>query len=117
VWRDDWEIEDAIAWILRADEAAVIQPLRDRLGWQIASLDDLLAKFKEKDGQGRAKTDYLVYEEISSVVRDFAPCRERAHVLLNALTHAILGTPAGCTSLVVDSEKSTSTTAVIRVDP
>lgn len=117
VWRDNWEIEDAIAWILRADEAAVIQPLKDRLGWQIASVDDLLAKFKEKDGQGRAKTDYLAYEEISSVVRDTAPCRERARVLLNALTCAILGTPAGCTSLVVDSEKSTSTTAVIRVEP
>lgn len=117
VWRDTWEMEDAIAWILKADGAAVIQPLKDRLGWQVTSVDDLLAKFKVKEGQGRAKTDYLAYEEIAGVIRDTPLCRERARVLLNALTSAVLGTPEGCTMLVVDSAKSTSTTGVIRVEP
>lgn len=116
VWRDKWEIEDAVAWILRADEASVIQPLRDRLGWQIASVDDLLARFKEKDGQGRAKTDYLAYEEIASVIRDIAPCRERARVLFDALTRAILGEPEGCAALAIDQTSTTATT-VIRIQP
>jgi putative ATP-dependent endonuclease of OLD family len=117
VWRDGWEIEDAIAWILRADEAAVIEPLKQRLGWPIASVDDLLAHFKVKEGQGRAKTDYLAYEEITGVIRDTAPCRERARVLLDALTRAILGKPDGCAVLVVDTARSTATTKVIRVEP
>jgi hypothetical protein len=117
VWRDGWEIEDAIAWILRADEVAVIEPLKQRLGWPIASVDDLLAHFKVKEGQGRAKTDYLAYEEITGVIRDTAPCRERARVLLDALTRAILGKPDGCAVLVVDTARSTATTKVIRVEP
>lgn len=116
-WRDGWEIEDAVMWILRADEAAVIQPLNERLGWEVASVDDVLAKFKTKDGPGRAKTDYLAYEEIASVIRVSAPCRERARVLLDAMTRAILGKPDDCVALVVDKEKSTATTTVIRLEP
>jgi putative ATP-dependent endonuclease of OLD family len=116
-WRDGWEIEDAIVWILRADEAAVIEPLKERLGWAIASVDDVLARFKVKEGQGRAKTDYLAYEEIASVIRDVAPCRDRARVLLDTLTRAILGKPDGCSSLVVDAKRSTATTTVIRIEP
>lgn len=116
-WRDGWEIEDAIVWILRADEAAVIEPLKERLGWAIASLDDVLARFKIKEGQGRAKTDYLAYEEIASVIRDVDPCRDRARVLLDVLTRAILGKPNGCSSLVVDATRSTATTTVIRIEP
>ena len=116
-WRTEWEIEDAIMWILRADEAAIIQPLNERLDWQVSSVDDVLAKFKTKDGSGRAKTDYLAYEEIASVIRDIAPCRERTRLLLNAMTRAILGNPLGCAALVVDTEKSTATTTVIRLEP
>jgi hypothetical protein len=117
VWRDGWEIEDAIAWILKADEASVIEPLKERLGWPIASVDEVLARFKVKEGQGRAKTDYLAYEEIASVIRDVASCRERARVLLDAMTRAILGKPGGCAALVVDNAKSTATTTVIRIEP
>ncbi|MFT3695696.1 MAG: AAA family ATPase [Kofleriaceae bacterium] len=117
LWRDGWEIEDAIAWVLKADEAAVIQPLNERLGWSVSSVDDLLSRFKVKEGQGRAKTDYLAYEEIASVIRDTAPCRERARSLLDAVTRAILGKPDGCAALVVDKAKSTATTTVIRIEP
>lgn len=120
VWRDAWEMEDAIVWILRADEASVIEPLKQRLGPSfaaLASLDDLLARFKVKEGQGRLKTDYLAYEEIASVIRDTAPCRERARMLLDALTRAILGKPEGCATLVIDTAKSTAFTKVIRLEP
>jgi putative ATP-dependent endonuclease of the OLD family len=117
VWRVGWEIEDAIAWILRADEAAVIEPLKQRLGWPINSVDDLLALFKVKECQGRAKTDYLAYEEITGVIRDTVRCRERARALLDALTRAILGKPEGCAVLVGDTARSTATTKVIRVEP
>jgi hypothetical protein len=102
--------------ILRADEASVIQPLNERLSWQVASVDDVLAKFKTKDGPGRAKTDYLAYEEIASVIRESALCRERARLLLNAITRAILGAHEGCLGLVVDVLNSTETTTVIRLE-
>jgi putative ATP-dependent endonuclease of the OLD family len=117
IWRDGWEMEDAIAWILRADESAVVQPLKDRLGWPIASVDDLLALFKVKDGRGRAKTDYLAYEEIASVIRDTAKCRERARVLLDAITRAVMGTTTACAAVLVDSQRSTPTTTVLRIEP
>jgi hypothetical protein len=116
IWRKDWEIEDAVAWILRADEAAVVGPLKERLGWPINSVDDVLARFKEKDGGGRAKTDYLAYEEIAGVIRDTDACRERARLLLNAITRAVLGTHEGCAGLVKD-EKSTATSTVLRLEP
>ena len=117
VWRDGWEMEDAIVWILRGDESAVIQPINDRLDWKVASVDDVLARFKTKEGQGRAKTDYLAYEEIASIIRDVAPCRQRAREILDALTRAVLGKYQDCKMLVVDSKKSTSTTTVIRIQP
>jgi hypothetical protein len=116
-WRTGWEVEDAVMWILRADEAAVIPPLNNRLGWQVTSVDDVLAKFKTKIGPGRAKTDYLAYEEIASVIRDTPPCLDRARTLINVMTRAILGKHEGCAALVVDTEKSTGTTTVIRLEP
>lgn len=116
-WRDGWEIEDAVMWILRADEPAVVPCLNDRLQWSATSIDDVLAKFKTKDGPGRAKTDYLAYEEIAGVIRDSAACRERARALLNAITRAALGTHEGCAGLVKDEEKSTSSTTVLRLEP
>jgi hypothetical protein len=52
---------------LSANTVLVAQvPLKQRLGWPLASVDDLLAHFKVKEGQGRAKTDYLAYEEITA---------------------------------------------------
>lgn len=117
IWRKDWEIEDAVMWILRADEVAVVPLLKERLEWQISSVDDVLARFKEKEGSKRAKTDYLAYEEIASVIRGSAACRERAGVLLNAITRAALGTHEGCTGVVKDEEKSTATTTVLRLEP
>lgn len=116
-WRDGWEIEDAVMWILSADESAVLPPLNERLNWSVTSIADVLAKFKTKDGPGRAKTDYLAYEEIASVIRDSAACRERARLVLNAVTRATLGTYEGCTGLVKDEEKSTAATTVLRIEP
>ncbi len=116
-WRDGWEIEDAVMWILSADEAAVLPPLNERLNWNVTSVADVLAKFKTKDGQGRAKTDYLAYEEIASVIRESALCRERARLVLNAITRAALGTHEGCAGLVKDEERSTADTTILRIAP
>ncbi|MDX2054223.1 MAG: DUF2813 domain-containing protein [Polyangiaceae bacterium] len=116
-WREGWEIEDAVMWILSADEAAVLPPLNERLNWSASSVADVLAKFKTKDGPGRAKTDYLAYEEIAGVIRDSEACRERARLVLNAITRAALGSHAGCTGLVKDEEKSTAATTVLRIEP
>lgn len=116
IWRDGWEIEDAVVWILSADEAAVLPPLNEHLNWAVSSVADVLAKFKTKDGPGRPKTDYLAYEEIASVVRGSAACRARARIVLNAVTQAVLGSCEGCTALVKDEEKSTAVTTVLRIE-
>lgn len=116
-WRDGWEIEDAVMWILSADETAVLPSLNERLNWSATSVADVLEKFKTKDGPGRAKTDYLAYEEIASVIRDSAACRGRARFLLNVITRAALGTHEGCAGLVKDEEKSTTSTTVLRIAP
>jgi energy-coupling factor transporter ATP-binding protein EcfA2 len=116
-WRDGWEIEDAVVWILSADEAAVLPPLNERLNWSVTSVAEVLAKFKTKVGQGRAKTDYLAYEEIASVIRERPLCRERARLVLNAITRATLGTHEGCAGLVKDEEMSTAVTTVLRIAP
>ncbi|MGV3625817.1 MAG: hypothetical protein ACO1OB_33715, partial [Archangium sp.] len=68
-------------------------------------------------GQGRAKTDYLAYEEIASVIRERPLCRERARLVLNAITRATLGTHEGCAGLVKDEEMSTAVTTVLRIAP
>lgn len=115
-WCEGWEIEDVIAWILRADAAAVLQPLNDRLGWQLGSVDDWLTRFKAKDGAGRAKGDYLAYQETAGVVRDVPLCCERARAVLNALTMATLGKTGDCRALIVDSKRSTPITTVIRIE-
>jgi energy-coupling factor transporter ATP-binding protein EcfA2 len=116
-WRDGWEIEDAVMWILSADETAVLPSINERLNWSTTSIADVLAMFKTKDGPGRAKTDYLAYEEIASVIRDNENCRERARLILDAITHATLGTHEGCAGLVKDEERSTTNTTVLRIEP
>jgi energy-coupling factor transporter ATP-binding protein EcfA2 len=117
IWRKDWEIEDAVMWILRADEGAVVAQIKERLGWPVASVDDVHERFKAKEGGGRAKTDYLAYEEIAGVIRDSEACRTRARLLLNAITRAALGTHEGCPGLVKDNAKSTAATTVLRLEP
>ncbi len=116
IWRKDWEIEDAVVWILHADESAVVPELKARLGWPFSSLGELLALFKVKDGGRRAKSDSLAHEEIANVIRGSAPCRDRARLLLNALTRAVLGTFDGCSQLSRDPT-STAKTVVLRISP
>jgi hypothetical protein len=116
MWKDDWEMEDAVVWILRADEQAVLPQLCERLGLSLSSADDVLAIFKVKEGQGRAKTDYVLYEEIAGVIRESVACRARAAELLQDITAAVLGNVAGRTRLAVDALSNERTT-VIRVTP
>lgn len=114
IWKKGWEIEDAVMWILRADEAFAVPELNERMGWSTSSLDEVLAMFKVKQGGGRAKGDARTHEEIANVIRGSPPCRDRARLLLNAITHAALGEFDGVAQLEKDPA-STATTTVLRI--
>ncbi|MFT3706567.1 MAG: DUF2813 domain-containing protein [Archangium sp.] len=115
ILREEWEIEDVVAWVLSADEEGVVGPLQNRLpDWALTSIAGLLARFKVKTTGTRAKTDYLAYEEIAAVIRDNARCRARGATFLNAIVRGALGTAEGCPELVKDA-KSTPQTTVLRI--
>jgi putative ATP-dependent endonuclease of OLD family len=116
-WQDDWEIEDVIIWILKGDEEHVVPLLNQRLGWELTSLADLLSRFKTKVGSGRAKTDYLAYEDIASVIRDNSVCKARARAVLKLITGATLLTHSSDTQPEIDSARSTARTRVVVLRP
>ena len=116
-WRDGWTMEDAIGWILKGDEDAALTELQGRVDREFASIDHLIGLFKVKTGRGRLKTDYLAYEEVASVIGGLAGCRNRAAVLLEAVTLATLGRAEGCDSIRRDDEHSTADSTVFRLEP
>ena len=116
-WRDGWTMEDAMGWILRGDEGAALGKLQGRIDREFESIDDLVGLFKVNTGSGRLKTDYLAYEEMTSVIGSLPGCRTRAAVLLEAVTLAALGRAQGCNLIRRDEEHSTVDSAVFRLEP
>ena len=116
-WRDDWVIEDAVAWILRGAESEALSELQDRIERKFASIDEFLALFKIQTGPGRLKSDYLAYEEVAGVVGRHTGCRERAAELLAAFTKACLGQHDGSDLMERDDGRSTAHCVVLRLLP
>ena len=116
-WCDGWTMEDAMGWILRGDEGAALGKLQGRIDREFESIDDLVGLFKVNTGSGRLKTDYLAYEEMTSVIGSLPGCRTRAAVLLEAVTLAALGRAQGCNLIRRDEEHSTVDSAVFRLEP
>lgn len=116
-WRDGWEMEDAIGWILQGDEGSAMAILKNRIDRHFESVDQLIDLFKIKHGSGRLKTDYLAYEDITTAIGQVQGCRTRAADLLGAISLASLGKKE-CSDLVrVNDDFSTGDSTVYCLGP
>jgi putative ATP-dependent endonuclease of the OLD family len=84
-WNDGAMIEDAVGWILDADEAAAIAKLTDLSSVLPTSAADVVAYLKAK------KMDIIAYEVVAEAIATTRACRERAAELLSGLANACAG--------------------------
>ena len=73
-WPENWTMEDAIGWILRADEKAVLGEINRRVDRGFGDIDEFIAGFKIRKGPGRLKTDYLANQEVVQVIGSYHDC-------------------------------------------
>lgn len=117
-WPDAWEVEQAVCWVLEADEAAVLPRINERLGRDFDNLTALLESLVEESGRlGGLKTHYIAHEEIAGAMKASPPCVERAAELLGALTLAVTGGADACDHLLVDGDRARGDCQVIRFVP
>lgn len=89
-WPDEWTIENAVGWILEADEASVLAGLD--AAWGVGELDTLMVMLKSKDRAAAGlKGDYVAYEAIADLIGQIEPCRNRARGFLNDLASVVSG--------------------------
>lgn len=84
-WNDGAMIEDAIGWILNADESTVVGKLTDLCLPPPASTAAVVVYLKTK------KMDIIAYESIAEAIATTTACRERAADLLSGLASACVG--------------------------
>ncbi|NLB74791.1 MAG: AAA family ATPase [Firmicutes bacterium] len=116
-WPENWTMEDAIGWILRADEKAVLGEINRRVDRGFGDIDELIAGFKIRKGPGRLKTDYLAYQEVGQVIGSYDGCLERAEQLLEAITLACISPHSEYRLIRRDSTKSSPSCLVLRFSP
>lgn len=83
-WPDGWAIEDAVGWILTADEVSVL-PKLTTLDGPPASVADVVTLLRRK------KANVIVYEVVAEAVAETGPCATRARELLSAMAAAVAG--------------------------
>ncbi|MCF5646340.1 AAA family ATPase [Pseudomonas syringae] len=84
-WHDGAMIEDAIGWILEADEAVVVAKLAEISPQPPTSSADIVAYLKSK------KMDIIAYESLADAIATTQACRGRAADLLSGLACACAG--------------------------
>lgn len=84
-WHDGAMIEDAVGWILSADEVAAVAKLNELSHAAPANVEDIVAYLKEK------KMDIIAYELVAEAVATTPACRARAADLLSGLACACAG--------------------------
>lgn len=87
-WHDGAMIEDAIGWVLAANEAAVVVKLAELSQAPPTSAADVVAYLKAK------KMDIVAYELVAEAIATTPTCRERAADLLSGLACACVGSTA-----------------------
>lgn len=87
-WNDGAMIEDAIGWILNADEPTVVGKLAEIAPQPPASSAAVVAYLKTK------KMDIIAYESLAEAIATTPACRERAADLLSGLACACAGDEA-----------------------
>lgn len=83
-WNDGAMVEDAIGWVLAADEPNCVPLLAD-IGNAPGSVDDVVVRLKLK------KMDIVIYEMVADAIVNTAACRHRAVSLFNAIACACAG--------------------------
>lgn len=78
-WANGEMIEDAIGWILEADEEHILRALNDVPRVPPTSVSDIVAHLKQK------KMDVICYEELADAVVNSEACRRRAADLFSDL--------------------------------
>lgn len=86
-WSDGQMIEDAIGWILFADEGTVLGKLADLCTVPPNSVADIVEYIKSK------KVDLIAYESIAEAIATTPGCRARAADLLGGLACVCAGSP------------------------
>jgi len=81
-WNDGAMVEDAVGWILSADEAGCVPLLADIGGNVPASVADVVARLKVR------KMDIVAYEMVADAIVNIPACRNRAVELFNAIACA-----------------------------
>ena len=87
-WNDGAMIEDAVGWILNADEATVVGKLAEISPLPPASTPAVVADLKTK------KMDIVAYESLAEAIATTPACRARAADLLGGLACACAGDAA-----------------------
>ncbi len=87
-WHDGAMIEDAIGWVLAANEAAVVVKLAELSQAPPTSAADVVAYLRAK------KMDIIAYELVAEAIATTPACRERAADLLSGLACACAGSAA-----------------------
>lgn len=87
-WHEGAMIEDAIGWVLAANEAAVVVKLGELSQAPPTSAADVVAYLKAK------KMDIIAYELVAEAIATTPACRERAADLLSGLACACAGSAA-----------------------
>jgi hypothetical protein len=87
-WHDDATIEDAIGWILQAEEATVVAALAEMTQPAPTSVAAVVSYLKSH------KMDIVAYEQVADAIANCPPCRTRAADLLGGLASVCAGSPA-----------------------
>lgn len=96
-WPDGWTIEDAIAWIIQADEAAVLAILNAELSTAPVDLETLIIRLKAKRSgvePNGLKDDRIAHETIANVMASRAACRNRAAQILQGIADVAYEKPS-----------------------
>ncbi|MBU1098511.1 MAG: AAA family ATPase [Bacteroidetes bacterium] len=91
-WGDSFTMEDIIAFILKADETAVIKQIKENIDNSINTFEEFLAKLKSEN---EYKGNYLVHLEIASIIRNNGLCVLRTISFLEKLNKTIMDVLAG----------------------
>ncbi|WP_445425833.1 ATP-dependent nuclease [Alishewanella sp. HL-SH06] len=86
-WSDGQMIEDAVGWILLAEEDIVIEKLAELCAVPPNSVADIVEYIKDK------KVDLIAYESIAEAISTTPGCRARAADLLGGLACVCAGSP------------------------
>lgn len=110
-WPQDWEIEDAIAWMLQADAASFA------LVSQMGPAGTSLLTFNEvRNFLHDSKLDSIILEQVCQTIADLPLCRQRAIDLMSNLAQS-LSTQEATARFTLNQAASTVSTKVLEFHP